>query len=213
MLCGELIEHLMADPMHLMSEVNRVLKPGGHLVLTTPNVAGLRGISAILQGYHPGFFQAYVRPPEAGEAEARHNREYTPREIRMLLKIRGSKWRAGNRRIPGYAASGVRLGGTPAGTLPPGNGPARRRYLRGGTKDGAGEGTVPRVALRMSAAYLSPEVKLDAGKRTAHAEFEIQNDSQAVWRAAEGFGIGYHLFDAETGTLIVEARACIPRAT
>jgi glycosyltransferase involved in cell wall biosynthesis/SAM-dependent methyltransferase len=88
-LCGELIEHLMADPMHLMSEVNRILKPGGHLVLTTPNVAGLRGISAILQGYHPGFFQAYLRPPEEGEAEARHNREYTPREIRMLLENSG----------------------------------------------------------------------------------------------------------------------------
>jgi SAM-dependent methyltransferase len=75
--------------MHLMAEVNRILKPGGHLVLTTPNVAGLRAISAILQGYHPGFFQAYVRPPESGEAEARHNREYTPREIRMLLENSG----------------------------------------------------------------------------------------------------------------------------
>jgi len=32
----------------------------------------------------------------------------------------------------------------------------------------------------MSAAYLSPEVKLDAGTRTAHAEFEIQNESQVV---------------------------------
>ena len=88
-LCCELIEHLVADPMHLMSEVNRILKPGGHLVLTTPNVAGLRAISAILQGYHPGFFQSYVRPLESGEAEARHNREYTPREIRMLLENSG----------------------------------------------------------------------------------------------------------------------------
>ena len=35
-LCGELIEHLFEDPMHLMAEVNRILKPGGHLVLTTP---------------------------------------------------------------------------------------------------------------------------------------------------------------------------------
>ena len=55
-VCGELIEHLFEDPMHLMGEVNRILKPGGHLVLTTPNIASLRGISAILQGYHPGFF-------------------------------------------------------------------------------------------------------------------------------------------------------------
>src|SRR5471030_1247204 len=88
-LCGELIEHLFQDPMHLMCEVNRILKPGGHFVLTTPNVAALRGISAILQGYHPGFFHAYIRPAESGEVDARHNREYTPREIHLLLENSG----------------------------------------------------------------------------------------------------------------------------
>lgn len=88
-LCGELIEHLFEDPMHLMTEVNRILKPGGHFVLTTPNVAALRGISAILQGYHPGFFHAYIKPSESGEVDARHNREYTPREIHRLLETSG----------------------------------------------------------------------------------------------------------------------------
>src|ERR1022692_3939675 len=89
-LCCELIEHLFEDPMHLMSEVNRILKPGGHLVLTTPNVAALRGISAILLGYHPGFFHAYIKPAaESGEVDARHNREYTAREIHKLLDTSG----------------------------------------------------------------------------------------------------------------------------
>ena len=89
-ICGELIEHLFADPMHLMSEVNRILKPGGHLVLTTPNIAALRGIAGILQGYHPGFFHAYIRPAEGtGEVDARHNREYAPREIHQLLENSG----------------------------------------------------------------------------------------------------------------------------
>jgi len=88
-LCCELIEHLMADPMHLMCEVNRIVKPGGHVVLTTPNLAGLRGISAILQGYHPGFFPAYLQPSDPNEVNARHNREYTPREIRRLLENSG----------------------------------------------------------------------------------------------------------------------------
>jgi len=88
-LCCELIEHLFHDPMHMMSEVNRVLKPGGHLVLTTPNLASLRAVSAILQGYHPGFFHAYIRPAAGGETDARHNREYTPLEIHQLLENSG----------------------------------------------------------------------------------------------------------------------------
>jgi glycosyltransferase involved in cell wall biosynthesis/SAM-dependent methyltransferase len=89
-LCCELIEHLAEDPMQMMSEVNRILKPGGHFVLTTPNLGSVRAISAILQGYHPGFFPAYIRPTAEGdEADARHNREYTPMEIRFLFRDAG----------------------------------------------------------------------------------------------------------------------------
>jgi glycosyltransferase involved in cell wall biosynthesis/SAM-dependent methyltransferase len=88
-LCCELIEHLAADPMHMMTEVNRILKTGGHLVLTTPNAVSLRAIRAVLEGYHPGFFTAYIRPAGDGQPEARHNREYAPREIRQLLENSG----------------------------------------------------------------------------------------------------------------------------
>lgn len=88
-LCCELIEHLFEDPMHMMAEVNRVLAPGGHLLLTTPNAAGLRAIAAILQGYHPGFFHSYIRPAESGEVDARHNREYTSKEVHLLLENSG----------------------------------------------------------------------------------------------------------------------------
>ena len=89
-LCCELIEHLSADPMHMMCEVNRILKPGGHLVLTTPNICCLRAISAILQGYHPGFFPAYIRPAADGaDTGARHNREYAPRELAYLFRDSG----------------------------------------------------------------------------------------------------------------------------
>lgn len=89
-LCCELIEHLAGDPMHMMAEINRILKIGGHLVLTTPNVASTRAISAILQGYHPGFFPAYIKPVKSGEeVEARHAREYAPREIQHLFNDAG----------------------------------------------------------------------------------------------------------------------------
>jgi lipopolysaccharide transport system permease protein len=56
----------------------------------------------------------------------------------------------------------------------------------------------------MNAAYLHPEIRLDAAEHTVHAAFDLRNDSAETWRAAEGFAVGYHLFDADTGTLIVD---------
>jgi glycosyltransferase involved in cell wall biosynthesis/SAM-dependent methyltransferase len=88
-LCCELLEHLVGDPMHMMIEINRILKMGGHLVLTTPNLVSLRAVAGILQGFHPMLFPAYIRPNPDGPTDARHNREYTPREIDALLEISG----------------------------------------------------------------------------------------------------------------------------
>jgi glycosyltransferase involved in cell wall biosynthesis len=84
-LCCELLEHLAHDPMYMLDEIHRILRPGGSLVLTTPNVVSLRALSAALQGYHPMLFPAYIK----NSSEARHAREYTPREIRMLLENAG----------------------------------------------------------------------------------------------------------------------------
>jgi glycosyltransferase involved in cell wall biosynthesis/SAM-dependent methyltransferase len=88
-LCCELIEHLGHHPMHLMAEVNRILKVGGHMVLTTPNLISLRSISAVLLGYHPGLFSSYLRPDLETSMDERHHREYTPIEIHLLLADSG----------------------------------------------------------------------------------------------------------------------------
>jgi glycosyltransferase involved in cell wall biosynthesis/SAM-dependent methyltransferase len=88
-LCCELLEHLKEDPMHMLAEIHRILRPGGHLLITTPNLASLRALNAILMGYHPGFFPAYLKPSEDGPTDARHAREYTPKEIWMLLHYAG----------------------------------------------------------------------------------------------------------------------------
>jgi lipopolysaccharide transport system permease protein len=61
----------------------------------------------------------------------------------------------------------------------------------------------------MNAAYLQPEVALDSDRKV-HADFELRNDTSETWRPAEGFAIGYHLFDAETGTLIVDGARVHP---
>ena len=56
----------------------------------------------------------------------------------------------------------------------------------------------------MSVRYLEPRVEFDAGTRVARAEFTLRNDSAETWRAAEGFRVGFHLFDSASGTLIVD---------
>ncbi|MGP8247013.1 MAG: ABC transporter permease [Bryobacteraceae bacterium] len=51
-------------------------------------------------------------------------------------------------------------------------------------------------------------IELDGA--SVHAEVSIRNRSGSPWRSSEGFGIGYHLFDAETGTLIVDGARVHP---
>ena len=87
-LCCELLEHLASDPMHMMLEIHRILKPGGSLVLTTPNLASLRSLAGILQGFNPQLFSSFIRPRN-GVVDARHAREYTPYELRKLLEDSG----------------------------------------------------------------------------------------------------------------------------
>jgi lipopolysaccharide transport system permease protein len=62
----------------------------------------------------------------------------------------------------------------------------------------------------MSASYLESAVQLDSATLIAHAEFSLRNDSRETWRPAEGFAVSYHLFDAETGTLIVDGARLHP---
>lgn len=78
--CLELLEHLAVDPMHMMWEINRVLRPGGVLVLSTPNVVRYANLINMMLGEHP-----YGWSPYNGIDTNRHNREYTPREVSNLL--------------------------------------------------------------------------------------------------------------------------------
>jgi len=77
----EVIEHLTANPVHALAEIHRVLKPGGALVVTTPNVARTENVAALLRGdnvYDP----YHLGAPLSG---SRHSREYTFAELRDLL--------------------------------------------------------------------------------------------------------------------------------
>ncbi len=84
-LCSEVIEHMEVDPMRLMYEINRVLKPGGVLILTTPNVVSSWAITKVLRGLEPYFYMQYRK---AGELY-RHNYEYSVHSIAAVIQGAG----------------------------------------------------------------------------------------------------------------------------
>ncbi len=88
-LCCELLEHLRLDPMRMMGEIYRVLRDGGILVLTTPNIVSLRALNAIVEGNQPAFYNRYPDPHGDFAEDAKHEREYTPVEISKLLEAAG----------------------------------------------------------------------------------------------------------------------------
>ncbi len=79
--CCEIIEHLTIDPTHMLCEIHRVLKPGGALLLTTPNVFRLAHVLALLQG------QRNIFHPYSGYGVyGRHQREYGMGELVNLVR-------------------------------------------------------------------------------------------------------------------------------
>ena len=77
----EIFEHLALDPHFFLSQAARVLRPGGHIILTTPNVGSHRGVRKMLDRESPYSFGLFV---PTGGVYGRHNREYTPREVEAL---------------------------------------------------------------------------------------------------------------------------------
>jgi SAM-dependent methyltransferase len=74
---GEVIEHLV-DTDGFLAEVRRCCKPGGHLVLTTPNLASFENRIRLLLGVYP----AWLNYNLAGSG---HVRAYTPRVLKRQL--------------------------------------------------------------------------------------------------------------------------------
>ena len=76
----EVLEHLTSDPMAALMEIRRVLRPGGKLILTTPNAASARNVFNLVKGK-----TVYDRYSGYGPY-GRHNREFTRQEVYYLLK-------------------------------------------------------------------------------------------------------------------------------
>jgi SAM-dependent methyltransferase len=79
----ETLEHLVVDPLATFSRIRRIVRPGGHLLVTLPNAVRLTNVALMLDGYN--LFDVYSTNGPHG----RHNREYTLEEMVNLLEHNG----------------------------------------------------------------------------------------------------------------------------
>jgi glycosyltransferase involved in cell wall biosynthesis/2-polyprenyl-3-methyl-5-hydroxy-6-metoxy-1,4-benzoquinol methylase len=81
----EVLEHIaVKNPFEIINDLWRVLKPGGVLVLSTPNVCNISNLYALVNGNN------IFWPSDMfyGSLD-RHNREYTPKEVYNAVSLAG----------------------------------------------------------------------------------------------------------------------------
>jgi SAM-dependent methyltransferase len=94
-LFGEVFEHLLNHPLGLLAQLHRMLRPGGLLLLTTPNPSALANAMCVALDQHilwgtedfasiPKIVDGQII--EKGEI---HYREYRSQELRNFLPFTG----------------------------------------------------------------------------------------------------------------------------
>lgn len=78
----EILEHLENFPANFASEVTRVLRPGGTLLITVPNVCRIANVAKLI--LQKNIYMKY-RPDPTG----RHKHEFTQAEVRALFDYMG----------------------------------------------------------------------------------------------------------------------------
>ncbi|MFJ8663658.1 class I SAM-dependent methyltransferase [Streptomyces sp. NPDC093795] len=89
-LFSEVVEHLV-DPDSALDELRRVLRPGGHLMLSTPNLAAWYNRALLLAGVQPVFSEVSLRGIHGrpGSEVVGHLRLYTARALREFVAASG----------------------------------------------------------------------------------------------------------------------------
>ena len=85
---NEVFEHLRLDLIHSLSETLRILKPKGYFLLSTPNMAGYRGMGSLIVRRRsaflcPDIFNEYQKLRSLGHMG--HVREYTSQDVTTFL--------------------------------------------------------------------------------------------------------------------------------
>jgi len=96
---SEVLEHLNYSPLIPLQEIRRVLKNGGKLILSTPNIANSKAIAMLLMGRNVMFMDLeryYITPkPIVWHNNLpffnRHNRLYNTKELKQLVNRAGLK--------------------------------------------------------------------------------------------------------------------------
>jgi len=94
-LFGEVFEHLLNHPVGLLRQIYRVLRPGGTLLLTTPNPSTLANAVRVLLDRHSLWgTEDFACGPKFVDGEIIdkgdiHYREYRADELRKLITIAG----------------------------------------------------------------------------------------------------------------------------
>lgn len=83
-LFTEVLEHLFRDPAWTFFQINRVLRPGGQLFLTTPNACGYDVLVNLLHQVPPNGRNQFYEAIESG-----HPHLWTAAECREILEAHG----------------------------------------------------------------------------------------------------------------------------
>jgi SAM-dependent methyltransferase len=84
---AEVLEHLLFDPSHMVFSINQMLKPGGYVIVSTPNATSLANCIKIMNGQAPTLWNQLNATSKL--YYERHNRDWTPLEVSRILEEHG----------------------------------------------------------------------------------------------------------------------------